>query len=141
MTGDETWLNYLEPQRKVNNKVWNAKIPKQTNYCKTFSKCEKSSLHLCCLLQFYRPVLQVAAPSGHSITVAFYKYNVLKEVNKYYVKRGPKTGIRNNCLIHDNAPTHKSKIAYSPDLGNKQFCLCEWVHCHEFFLFPRLKRM
>ena len=92
------------------------------------------------------PVLQLAAPSGHSITGTFYKNNELKKVKKYYLKRRPKTGIRNICLIHDNAPAHKSKIIQdylrvesikqlphppnSPDL-----CPCD------FFLFPRLKKM
>ena len=91
-------------------------------------------------------MLQVADPSGHSITRTFYKSNMLKKVKKYYVKRRPKTGIRNICLIHDNAPAHKSKIVqdylrvesikqlphqpYYPDLSP-----CD------FFLFPRLKKM
>ena len=67
-------------------------------------------------------------------------------MKKYYGKRRPKTGIRNICLIHDNAPAHKSKIVqdylrlesikqlphppYSPDLSP---CDC--------FFFPRLKKM
>ena len=55
-------------------------------------------------------MLQVAAPSGHSFTVTFYKNNVLKSEKEYYAKRRTKTGIRNICLIHDNAAAHKSKI-------------------------------
>ena len=90
-------------------------------------------------------MLQEAAPSGRSITGTFYKYNVLfKEIEKKkYFKRRPKTGIRNICLIRDNASHHKSKNGqdylsvesieqlshppYSPDLS-----MCD------LFLFPRL---
>ena len=144
LTGDETWIYFFEPQRKIDNKVWIAKNRNRPVIAKR-SQSAKKVLNAV-FFNSSGPVLQVAAPSGHSITGTFYKNNVLKKVKKYNVKRRPKTGIRNICLIHDNAPAHKSKLVqdylrvesikqlphppYSPDLSP-----CD------FFLFPRLKKM
>lgn len=144
LTGDETWIYYFEPQRKIKNKVWIDQNRNRPIIAKRSQSAKKVLYAI--FFNCHGPVVQVATPSGRSITGTFYKNNVLKKVKNYYLKRRPKTGIRHICLIHDNAPAHKSKIVqdyllqetinqlphppYSPDLSP-----CD------FFLFPRLKKM
>ena len=64
---------------------------------------------------------------------------VLSELNKYYNKARPTSGMRGIKLLHDNAPAHKSKLVqeylskeniqtlphppYSPDLAPCDFVL------------------
>ena len=85
-------------------------------------------------------------PSGHTVTVQFYKNSVLKKVKEFYNKKQPSKGWSGVHLLHDNASSHKCEVVksflasekvkvlnhppYSPDLSP-----CD------FFLFPRLKKM
>ena len=79
------------------------------------------------------PAIQIAVPKGKSVNARFYKGNVLHKLKKYFLSRGPATGLRGVRLLHDNASSHKAAIVrdylkqetivelphppYSPDLA------------------------
>lgn len=144
VTGDETWVHFFEPQRKIDNKVWATKHGRRPVIAKRILSAKKVMMAV--FFNINGPVLQVSVPKGRSVTGNFYKNKVLKKLRKYFVKRRPKTGLRGVRLLHDNAPAHTSNTVvdflkrervkvlphppYSPDLAPA-----------DFFLFPKLKRM
>lgn len=143
VTGDETWVHFFEPQRKVNNKIWATKNAKRPCVAKRLQSTKKVMYAI--FFSPSGPVAQVAVTKGRSVTGFFYKNVALKKVKKHFVKRRPKTGLKGLKLLHDNAPCHRASIVtnflkkekvevlphppYSPDLAP-----CD------FFLFPRLKK-
>ena len=143
VTGDETWVYYFEPQRKLSNKVWLTKNGKRPEIAK---RCQSTKKVLYSI--FFNSsgiVAQIPIPKGQGVTGKVYKHVVLKKVKKFYQKKRPKSGIRGIRLLHDNAPAHRSKLVtefldkecvvvlphppYSPDLSP-----CD------FYLFPKLKK-
>ena len=88
LSGDETWIYFFEPQRKNNNKVWIAKNRNRPVIAKR-SQSAKKVLYAV-FFNSSGPVLQVAAPSGHSITGTFYKNNVLKKSEKILCRKTSK---------------------------------------------------
>ena len=81
VTGDETWVHYSEPVRKVSNKISGEGV-----------------------------ALKVPVKKGKSITGKYYKDVVLKKLKKYYQKRRPVTSFKHVRLLHDNASAHTSAI-------------------------------
>ena len=79
------------------------------------------------------PAIQIAVPKGKSINARFYKGNVLHKLKKYFLSRGPATGLHGVRLLNYNASSHKAAIVckylkqekvvkllhppYSPDLA------------------------
>lgn len=143
VTGDETWVHFFEPRRKIDNKVWVTKHGRRPVIAKR--KMSAKKVMLAVFFDINGPVIQVAVPKGRTVTGLFYKRKVLGKLRKYFAKRRPKTGLKGVHLLHDNAPAHASKVVtdilekekvkvlphppYSPDLAPA-----------DFFLFPRLKR-
>ena len=41
VTGDETWVHYFEPVRKVSNKIWGHETQQMPNNCQTFFECKE----------------------------------------------------------------------------------------------------
>lgn len=142
ITGDETWVHYFEPKRKVSNKIWATKNARRPSIAKR-TRTVKKVLYA----MFFSSsglAIQIAVPKGRTVTGRFYKNVVLKQLKKYYKQRRPVTGLKYVRLLHDNAPAHKAAIVtdflksekvtvlphppYSPDLAP-----CD------YFLFPRLK--
>ena len=140
--GDETWVHYFEPVRKVSNKIWATKHSKRPIIVKR-SLSAKKILYA----NFFSGegvAIKVPVKKGKSITRKYYKDVVLKKLKKYYQKRRPANGFKHVHLLHDNAPAHTSTIVtaflkkekvtvlphppYSPDLAP-----CD------FFLFPKWK--
>ena len=144
VTGDETWVHFFEPQRKMNNKIWATKQGRRPVIAKRLLSAKKIMMAI--FFNINGPVIQIAVPKGRSVTGKFYKCKVLKKLRKYFVKRRPASGLRGVRLLHDNAPAHTSLLVvnflerekvkviphppYSPDLAPA-----------DFFLFPRLKKM
>ena len=136
VTGDETWVHYFEPVRKVSNKIWATKHSK----CPIIAQRSLSTI----FFSGEGVAIKVPVKKDKSITGKYYKDVVLKKLKKYYQKRCPATGFKHVPLLHGNAPAHTSTIVtaflkkekvtvlphppYSPDLGP-----CD------FFLFPKLK--
>lgn len=143
VTGDETWVHFYEPRRKLQNKVWATKNMKRPCIAKRTISARKVMYAIFFTNQ--GPALQMAVPKGKSVNSKFYRKVVLKTLKKYFEKRRPATGLAGVRLLHDNASSHKAAIVrefltqqkvvelphppYSPDLAP-----CD------FFLFPRLKK-
>ena len=144
LTGDETWVYFFEPQRRVDNKQWIKKGQPRPTIAKRSRSAKKVMYAI--FFNSNGPVAQIPTPNGKTVTGKFYRDTVLKQVKKKYQKKRPATGLRGIHLIHDNASAHKSQLVqdfldkekvvqlphppYSPDLSP-----CD------FFLFPRLKKM
>ncbi len=99
---------FFEPVRKVWNKVWATKNSRRPTVAKRTQSVKKVLYAI-----FFTDTglgVQIPVPKGRSVTGRFYRDVVLKRVEKYFVKRRPKTGIRNVRLLHDNAPAHTSAI-------------------------------
>ena len=142
VTGDETWVHYFEPVRKVSNKIWATKHSKRPIIAKRSLNTKKVLYAI--FFSGEGVAIKVPVKKGKSITRKYYKDVVLKKLKKYYQKRHPATGFKHVRLLHDNAPAHTSAIVtaflkkekatvlphppYSPDLAP-----CD------FFLFPKLK--
>ena len=142
VTGDETWVHYFEPVRKVRNKIWASKYGKRPTIAKRSSSAKKVLYAI-----FFTSkglAVQIPVNKGRSVTGRYYRDVILKKLKKYYEKRRPLTGLVNVRLLHDNAPAHTSSLVtqylkpervtmlpippYSPDLAP-----CD------FYLFPKLK--
>ena len=108
ITGDETWVHYFEPVRKVSNKIWATKHSKRP----IIAKRSLSAMNVLYAIFFSCEGVAINVPvkKGKSITGKYYKDVVLKKLKKYYQKRRPTTGFKHVCLLHDNAPAHTSGI-------------------------------
>ena len=142
VTGDETWVHYFEPVRKVSNKIWATKHSKRPIIAKRSLGTKKVLYAI--FFSGEGVAIKVPVEKGKSITGKYYKDVVLKKLKKHYQKRHPATGFKHVRLLHDNAPAHTSAIVtaflkkekvtvlphplYSPDLNP-----CD------FFLFPKSK--
>ena len=143
VTGDETWIHYFEPVRKVSNKIWATQNCKRPIIAKRTISAKKVLYAI--FFSVEGIAIQVPVKRGKSITGKYYKDVVLAKLKKYYQKRRPATGFKHVRLLHDNAPAHTSALVtqflkqekvtvlphppYSPDLAP-----CD------FFLFPKLKK-
>ena len=142
VTGDETWVHYFEPVRKVSNKIWATKHSKRPIIAKRSLSTKKVLYAI--FFSGEGVAIKMPVKKGKSVTGKYYKDVVLKKLKKYYQKRRPATGFKHVCLLHGNAPAHTSAIVtaflkkekgtvlprppYSPDLAP-----CD------FFLFLKLK--
>ena len=108
VTGDETWVHYFEPVRKVSNKIWASKRSKRPIIAKR-SLSRKKVLYAI-FFSGEGVAIKVPVKKGKSITRKYYKDVVLKKLKKYYQKRRPATGFKHVRLLHDNAPAHTSAI-------------------------------
>ena len=107
VTGDETWVHYFEPVRKVSNKIWATKHSKRP----IIAKRSLSTMKVLYAIFFSGEGVAIKVPvkKGKSITGKYYKDVVLKKLKKYQ-KRCPATGFKHVRLLHDNAPAHTSAI-------------------------------
>ena len=129
--GDETWVHFYEPKRKIQNKIWAAKGGKRPCIAKRTISIKKVMYAIFFTNQ--GPAIQIAVPKGKSANARFYKGNVLHKLKKYFLSCRPATGLRGAGLLHDNASSHKATIVreylkqekvvelphppYSPDLA------------------------
>ena len=143
ITGDETWVHFFEPTRKINNKIWATKNCRRPTIAKRLISAKEVMFVI--FFDIRGPVMQLVVPTRKSVTGLFYKEKVLKKLKQQCLKRRPHTGLKHLSLLHDNAPVHKSAVVtsflekervrvlshapYSPDLAP-----CDYV------LFPRLKK-
>ena len=106
ITGDETWVHFYEPKRKVDNRIWALKYAKRPSIAKRTMTAKKVLYAI-----FFRncgPIMQIAVPKGRGVSGSFYKNVVLKKLRTKMRKVRPKTGLQHVHLLHDNAPAHKS---------------------------------
>ena len=62
VTGDETWVHYFEPVRKVSNKIWATKHSQTPNNCQTFFEYKEG--FVCNLLLWWRSRNKSASEKG-----------------------------------------------------------------------------
>ena len=108
VTGDETWVHYFEPVRKVSNKIWATKHSKRPIIAKRSLSTKKVLYAI--FFSGEGVAIKVPVKKGKSISGKYYKDVVLKKLKKYYQKRRPATGFKHVRLLHDNALTHTSAI-------------------------------
>ena len=116
VTGDETWVHYFEPVRKVSNKIWATKHSKRPIIAKRSLSTKKVLYAI--FFSGEGVAIKVPVKKGKSIPGKYYKDVVLKKLKNYYQKRRPATGFKHVRLLHDNAQAP-----------------CPF----DFFLFPKLK--
>ena len=108
VTGDETWVHYFEPVRKVSNKIWATQHSKRPIIAKRSLSTKKVLYAI--FFSGEGVAIKVPVKKGKSITGKYYEDVVLKKLKKYYQKRRPATGFKHVRLPHDNAPAHTSTI-------------------------------
>ena len=110
VTGDETWVHYFEPVRKVSNKIWATKHSKRPIIAKRPLSIKKVLYAI--FFSGEGVAIKVPVKKGKSITGKYYKDVVLKKLKKYYQKRRPATGFKHVRLLHDNAHTSAIVTAF-----------------------------
>ena len=131
ISGDETWVHFYEPKRKIQNKIWATKGGKIPCIAKRNMRIKKVMYVIFFTNQ--GPAIQIALPKGKSVNTRFCKGNVLHKLKKYFLSRRPATSLRGVRLLHDNASSQKAAIVreclkqekvvelphppYSPDLA------------------------
>lgn len=142
ITGDETWCFQYDPKTKRQSAEWKRENSPQAK--KTRKVPSKIKVMLITFFDSKGIIHKEFAPTGQTITGEFY-LNVLKRLLARIHRIRPEYRDENSwCLLHDNAPSHKSLIVtrylakqkvsvlshppYSPDLAP-----CD------FALFPKLK--
>ena len=120
VTGDETWVHYFEPVRKVSNKIWATKHSKRPIIAKRSLSTKKVLYAI--FFSGEGVAIKVPVKKGKSITGKYYKDVVLKKLKKYYQKRRPATGFKHVRLLHDNAPAHTSRNCYGVFEERKSNC-------------------
>ena len=134
VTGDETWVHFFEPVRKVSNKIWATKHSKRPIVAK-HSLSTKKVLYAI-FFSGEGVAIKVPVKKGKSITGKYYKDVVLKKLKKYYQKRRPATGFKHVRLLHDNAPAHTSSIVFEERKSNCFASPSVFPRpCHMWFLF------
>ena len=107
-TGDETWVHYFEPVRKVSNKIWATKHSK----CPIIAKRSLSTKKVLYAIFFSGEGVAIKVPveKGQKHHRKVLQRCSTEETKKYYQKRRPATGFKYVRLLHDNAPAHTSAI-------------------------------
>ena len=86
LTDDETWVHMFEPQRRADNKQWKRKDQKRPCIAKRTISSKKMLYSI--FFNSSGPVVLVPCPSGHIVTVRFYKNSVLKKVKGFTIRNG-----------------------------------------------------
>ena len=84
ITGDETWVHFYEPKRKIQNKIWATIGGKRLCIAKRTMSIKKVMYVIFFTNQ--GPAIQIAVPKGKSVNVRFYKGNVLHKLKKYFLR-------------------------------------------------------
>ena len=84
VTGDETWVHFFEPKRKIQNKIWATKACKRPCIAKRTISVKKVMYAIFFTNQ--GPAIQVAVPKGKTVNAKFYKTKVLAKLKKHFKK-------------------------------------------------------
>ena len=108
ITGDETWVHFYEPKRKIQNKIWTTKGGKRPCIAKRTISIKKVMYVIFFTNQ--GPAIQIAVPKGKSVNARFNKGNVLHKLKKYFRSRRPATGLHGVRLLHYNGSYTKRPL-------------------------------
>ena len=87
ITGDETWVHFNKPKRKIQNIIWETKGGKRPCIAKYTMSIKKVIFVI--FFKNQGPTIQVAVPKGKSVNARFYTGNVLHKLQKYFLSRRP----------------------------------------------------
>ena len=87
VTGDETWVHYFEPVRKVSNKIWATKHSKRPIIAKRSLSTKKVLYAI--FFSGEGVAIKVPVKKGKSITGKYYKDVVLKKLEKVLSETTP----------------------------------------------------
>ena len=87
VTGDETWVHYYEPVRKVSNKIWATKHSKRPIIAKRSLSTKKILYAI--FFSGEGVAIKVPVKKGKSITGKYYKHVVLKKLKKILSETTP----------------------------------------------------
>ena len=87
VTGDETWVHYFEPVRKVSNKIWATKHSKRPIIAKRSLSTKKVLYAI--FFSGEGVAIKVPVKKGKSITGKYYKDVVLKKLKKVLSETTP----------------------------------------------------
>ena len=97
VTGDENWVYYFEPVRKVSNKIWANKHSRRQIIAKRSLSAKK--VWYATFLTGEGVAIKVLVEKGKNITGKHFKDIVLEKPKKYYQKRRHVTGFKHICLL------------------------------------------
>ena len=107
ITGDETWVHFYEPKRKIDNRKWALKYAKRQVSAKQ-TLAAKTVLYAI-FFRDSRPLMQIAVPKGRDVSGSFFiRTWAWKICEQKMRKKRPKTDLQHVHLLHDKAPAHKS---------------------------------
>ena len=104
VTGDEIWVHYFEPVRKVSNKIWATKHSKRRIIAKRSLSTKKVLYAI--FFSGEGVAIKVPVKKGTSITGKYYK----DVVEKVLSETTPCHWFKHVRLLHGNAPAHTSAI-------------------------------
>jgi histone-lysine N-methyltransferase SETMAR len=95
ITGEETWVHFFEPHRKIDNNIWATRNARRPTIAKRTLSVKKVMVAV--FFNINGILLQVSVPRGRSVTGRFYKQKVSKSLRKSFRKRRRATGLRGVC--------------------------------------------
>ena len=97
ITGDETWVYFYEPKRKIQNIIWATKGGKKPCIAKRMSI--KKVMYVIFFTNLCLAI-QIAVPKGKSLNARFYKGYVLHKLKKYFLSRQKATQVvARQCFV------------------------------------------
>ena len=137
--GDENWVHYFEPVRKVSNKIWATKHSRRPVIAKRSLSARK--VWYAYFFSGDGIAIKVSVEKGKKHHLKVLQRHSTGEAEKYYQKRSPVTGFKHIRLLHGNVPAHASKIV-TAFLKKEQVTVLphlpysiDLVQC-DFFMFP-----
>ena len=108
VSGDEKWIHYFEPVRKISNKIWATKHSR----CPVIAKRSLSARKVWYAIFFSGDGVAIRVPvekakKNHRKVLQRHSTG---EAKKYNQKRRPVNGFKHIFLPHGNVPAHASKI-------------------------------
>ena len=115
VTGDENWVYYFEPVRKVSNKIWATKHSRRP----IIAKRSLSAKTVWYAIFFSGEVLVEKGQKHHRKRLQRHSAG---EAKKYYQKRRHVTGFKHIRLLHGNVPAYASEIVTAFLKKEKSYC-------------------
>ena len=141
--GDENWVHYFEPVRKVSNKIWATKHSRRPVIVKRSLSARK--VWYAIVFSGDGVAIKVLVEKGKKHHWKVLQGHSTGEVENYYQKQRPVTGFKHIRLLHGNVPAHASEIV-TAFLKKEQVLTVlphlpysiDLVQC-DSFMFPKLK--
>ena len=142
VTGNENWIYYFEPVRKISNKIWAFKHSRRPIIAKR-SLSEKKVWYAI-FFAGEGVAIKVPRENGNKHHRKELQRHSTGEAKKYYQKQRPVTGFKHIRLLHGNVPALASEIVTAFWEKEKVFVLphlpysLDLALC-DFFMFLKLK--